>query len=47
MISLLLTFATPQSKDPNKKTDVPKIKIHFLPKISENFEKRGSKNNIQ
>ena len=40
--SQTLTVATPQSKEPNKKTTVPKSKIDFLPKISENFAKRGS-----
>lgn len=37
------TLETPQSKEPNKKTDVPKIKIHFLPKMSENLENNGSR----
>lgn len=37
-----LTLAAPQSTEPNKKMTIPKIKTHFLPKMSENFENRGS-----
>ena len=37
-----LTVAAPQSTEPNKKMAIPTTKTHFLPKISENFEKRGS-----
>lgn len=37
-----LTVAAPQRTEPSKNIQVPKMRIHFLPKISENFAKSGS-----
>jgi hypothetical protein len=38
-----LTVETAQSNEPIRKTIIPNINIHFLPKMSENFENKGSK----
>ena len=38
-----LTVETAQSSEPIRKTAMPNINIHFLPKMSENFENKGSK----
>lgn len=38
----LLTCAAPHNTEPMRKTEIPNIKIHLRPKISENLENKGS-----